>query len=487
MQAIINSTLSKDTPLKLTDTNVFDHLEMATKYQFDNIVPACFQFIESILSTSTALYIFHQSHRLSQLELREKSLKFCLWYAEDVCQRVFKHVSINSIDVDTWCRFLSHDEINVSSEKIVLDVIMRLCQMFRMDEKDKLKLLKCVRFGILSEEELNNFRSIITNISPTNDEDIFGKEIVSYSHAQRQVPLVPCVVGINKRENKLYLFKIDEEKKDIISFLDLHKAFGNQAGYPNGVRVCAVGPKIFIIGGEYNIGRGSWNSDIWSYSTVTEEWNCEWKMLPVRRHMSICVWNGSIILAGGFSAMRVKSNSVQRINIDEEIIQSIEDGPDLPDHVSSSGMCVFEKQLYVIKNRVFILSTWESSWREVCFNEKGQDFMAAVATDSHIYLVSQHKSELHRFDPKKVNDDGRFELEYVGNFLEEAQNLLYDGKRFIYNITSEMFGTNSIVEVLDKNMDTKDENRFQTIITKKNESIEFCSYTPVGCFYLVIY
>ena len=112
--------------------------------------------------------------------------------------------------------------------------------------------------------------------------------------------------------------------------------------------------------------------------------------------------------------------------------------------------------------------------------------------ENHIYLTGNHAYELYRFNPDKIQphineiseeeeENERIELELIGKFSYEAQNICIVGST-IYNFSTDQFEYNSTIETFD--ISTKS---FNVLWEKETDELDFSPYHSSGCFSLVIY
>ncbi|KAB7505144.1 hypothetical protein Anas_10456 [Armadillidium nasatum] len=67
---------------------------------------------------------------------------------------------------------------------------------------------------------------------------------------------------------------------------------------------------FYILGGQYQIGSNKWNSDVWSFDTVTQKWEIHEALPENRRNHMMCVVDSVIYLIGGYGKHRISLTSM---------------------------------------------------------------------------------------------------------------------------------------------------------------------------------
>ena len=208
-----------------------------------------------------------------------------------------------------------------------------------------------------------------------------------------------------------------------------------------------------------------------------------------RRHHSVC-WSEDfkgIYLIGGFGRNRLILDKVDYVCVHTGSVIEL---PPMPTQMYSPASCFFRGRLFVLKSHVYVYHPNTTKWSKMehVILPKHIEFNRAIVHGSYIYLTGNHAYELYRFNPdeKKSSldrniDEDEQELELLGKFSNEAQNVCVVGNT-IYNFSTDQFEYNSTIETFDLN--TK---KFQVVWGKDTEEFDFSPYYSSGCFPLVIY
>ncbi|CAG9817802.1 unnamed protein product [Phaedon cochleariae] len=62
---------------------------------------------------------------------------------------------------------------------------------------------------------------------------------------------------------------------------------------------------VFMYGGEYLIGRGKWNYNLWVFDTIRERWERKCVLPYPRRHFDTCIVGTKLFITGGTGTFRV--------------------------------------------------------------------------------------------------------------------------------------------------------------------------------------
>ncbi len=100
-----------------------------------------------------------------------------------------------------------------------------------------------------------------------------------------------------------------------------------------------------------------------------------------------------------------------------------------------------------------------------------------------MYVASKHGHDLFKIERLDKGDGEEKEATKVCYFENEIQNLcLVEG--FIYNFSSDQFGTSSSVERFNVNSSNSQDAE---ILFDQECEFEFSPYSPLGCFGMAFY
>lgn len=308
---------------------------------------------------------------------------------------------------------------------------------------------------------------------------------IALKRPRRKLPQIPCVVGFRQTrppqrrrkaknsddedEERNYslasriknlditpvLFSFDPVQKRIKEEVTLTKLCSCPVQC-SGYQVCAVGPSIFILGGEYQLGHGNWNMSVMRYSTVSRRWIEEHSLPRPRRHFMSCVVNSTIYLLGGFGRHRVIQSSVDSYDTASgEWLHC----PDMPSPVSYAAVCSFEGRLLLFtqENQLLTFCPKLKRWSAMPLKAPNTlGYRAALTWKHYIYLIDSCTASVYRFKPGEVT------VTRYGQFGAPPINVcVVDGT--LYNFSHNDLHDIRVVEAMeldggDKNIKSKDEN-----------------------------
>ncbi|XP_024890690.1 uncharacterized protein LOC112466694 [Temnothorax curvispinosus] len=82
-----------------------------------------------------------------------------------------------------------------------------------------------------------------------------------------------------------------------------------------GMQITARRYDLYLCGGEYGIGSGKMNKNIWRYSLISKRWFRETEMPVERRHMIVVCLKNKLLLVGGVGRDKQKLKTVDIYNI----------------------------------------------------------------------------------------------------------------------------------------------------------------------------
>lgn len=246
----------------------------------------------------------------------------------------------------------------------------------------------------------------------------------------RVLPLVPCVVANipvkssdiihsprqkwREKSKQPYLFFWDG--KQPVPFLHLEKIDQGPAE-AMGYKVVTKDLKLYVIGGEYMMGYGDWNTSVWVYDTWKETWTFETSLPLPRRHHSTCSVGNDVYIIGGVGRHRVMLDSVTRYNL---VTKSWTACAPLPVPLYSSACCVFTEDIFLFGPQVLCYRQSTDVWSVM--NNIILPENVAVATamtyKNKIYLIGAGVPHVYCFEPHTEITT----IEYLGKFKTSGMN-----------------------------------------------------------------
>ncbi|GJR61094.1 F-box/kelch-repeat protein SKIP30 [Tanacetum coccineum] len=128
--------------------------------------------------------------------------------------------------------------------------------------------------------------------------------------------------------------------------------------------VASVSGKLFVLGGGSDQHGTVSTNEVWAYDPVYRQWAQRAPMIVARASFACCVWNGKILVAGGFTAPKKSTLKAKIYDPDTDTWDSI---PDL-DHTHNSPCTGFvvDGVVHVVDtvlNEVQVLENLNDKWR----------------------------------------------------------------------------------------------------------------------------
>merc|ERR1711915_769027 len=137
---------------------------------------------------------------------------------------------------------------------------------------------------------------------------------------------------------------------ELMEEYELHQIYAEGSDlpiFPTGCGIASWGSDIIVSGGEYSLGRNSWNLNIYKLAYATGKCEVLGRLSQPRRHHSCLVIGDWMYLLGGFNRMRVKLDSLVKINLStaEEVECSA-----LPVPMFKAAVTYYQEDLVVYNN-----------------------------------------------------------------------------------------------------------------------------------------
>lgn len=459
----------------LTMGNVFNLLQASDMFQFQDIHDMCTDFVLNSLNAYNCMQVLSESCLIGVPVLWNRSLQLSLWsFAKHWPDQQFLDLPSHLVNL-----LVSHQHLNVKQE---FDVFLAINAWAEVDmESRKSQAIDMIENGLrlhtLNKSDIGDMQRYSVLVDQQHPVSLAENSIL-----KRSPPTFPCCVGNVNKVPHLLLY--DKEANDVTPYLLLSGKVLSGGIQASGFRVINVGPDVYIIGGEFTLGRSNWNRSVWRYSTLSCEWTHVLNLEVPRRHHSACSNESGIYLVGGFGKHRIILNTLEYLKCDG----ILEECAALKQPLYSPAVCMFQGRVYAIKDsvNVYAYDPEANEWSSDAFQNvempRAVEFNFALATQTCIYLTAKHSYELYCYKPTEANEMGcKKPLEVVGQFQCETQNMcIVDG--VIYNFSSDQFDYSASVETY-----TEDTRTFKVEWTKADSNIDFSPYFSFGCFPLVKY
>ncbi|XP_031334096.1 uncharacterized protein LOC116164107 isoform X2 [Photinus pyralis] len=107
----------------------------------------------------------------------------------------------------------------------------------------------------------------------------------------------------------------DNATKNFVKLLEIDKA---KCRNLEGFKIVGYKEFIFLLGGEYFLGKGNWNKNVWAYDIIRESWERKTVLPFERRHFECCVCGDYIYIISGTGRYRVISDNMFWYNYKED-------------------------------------------------------------------------------------------------------------------------------------------------------------------------
>ncbi|XP_063221248.1 kelch-like protein 40 [Bacillus rossius redtenbacheri] len=301
-------------------------------------------------------------------------------------------------------------------------------------------------------------------------------------------PVLPCIVGHTVEETrgaslpagKPFVFCYDEEKGDVVPVVQLAKISDGPVEL-SGYKIASRGPSIFITGGEFLLGHGSWNRTVWRYSLLSESWGYETSIPSVRRHHSVCFMDDDLYLIGGFGKHRVIMSSVEKYNVTSRKWTRC---TPLPQPLYNAACVAHKGRILVFSQQMFVYSPDCDMWTSLNLHTSSTclGFNSAMSHGDVVFLTGMYSTLLARYSPDPGTMEGEQLVDSVGTFKGNAAYTCVVGD-LIYNFTSDDEDETLFLEVFSVK-----EGEFRVVWRSSDCPVEFSgSKKWSSCFPLVKY
>ena len=424
---------------------IFQLLEDSRMLQVINLQIQCADFLAKHMNSVNVIDILSISEHLAIEDLYSKTVAFILWNFKEVSQsKSFSKLSWKSLNM-----IMKSPHLNIQDQTIVND---------------------CKEYW--SKNNFDDFTKI--SISSEND---------------RQLPLYPSCIG---RYKKLpYVFTFDPETLKLDPYLSLADKVTSQGVTANGFQAGSTGTCLYTFGGEFSFGRGNWNTAVWKYDTISENWT---KIMTLgipplgtpRRHHSMAFDANLFYILGGFGKHRLKLDLVD-VFVENNLKQKgLKACQSLPESLYSIATCCHEGKLYAFDSQISALvydpalDKWEKAFEHVEFPPE-MKIKTVLFHEQKVFLTSSHGYSLYSFPMLPEKSEGKSAVTKIGDFQQETQNVCLVNS-VIYNFSSDQFAYFSSIESYDI-----EDNTFDMLFKTEDEDMDFSPYFSFGCFPLVKY
>ncbi|KYM83503.1 hypothetical protein ALC53_05903 [Atta colombica] len=272
------------------------------------------------IDTSTIHYDIKEFDRL--LILLELSVLFAVDnLTEDVIDRLERYYMSPKYVINIW---LISQDLNIN---VLRDLSLAVC----LDRFDELPI------SSIYELSRENFLKLLGNINIRSTESYLFH--VTHEWMNHHCDFTIPMDIVRNKEIKVLHSIISCESSDVINSEQfIHCWDGNDFfeltsfKYPKnitdrstgkniltGMQIIARGYNLYLCGGEFGIGSGRFNKNVWRYSLISKKWFLETVMPVERRHMVTVFLKNKLMLVGGVGRYRQKLQSIDIYDVHTDL------------------------------------------------------------------------------------------------------------------------------------------------------------------------
>ncbi|KAF2881276.1 hypothetical protein ILUMI_24895 [Ignelater luminosus] len=193
----------------------------------------------------------------------------------------------------------------------------------------------------------------------------------------------------------------DEKKNGFTKLLTIGK---QKCDKLEGCHILGYKELIFLFGGEFVIGYGNWNKNLWVYNTVTDCWQRKSVMPFARRHFQSCIVENCLYIIGGTGNYRILQENMFSYDYKEDRWSQL---IKLPCCERQTKCCSWNDELFVFnvnEKCAYIFDKCRSSWTKMIISDKKHlvmSFPSKFSVFSHkdsVYIKGESLIELKRID-----------------------------------------------------------------------------------------
>nr|XP_039267693.1 kelch-like protein 28 [Styela clava] len=285
--------------LQVTASNVQSLVPAACLFQMHLIIDECCQFLESQLHVNNCIGIWRFAYDYGLIELTQVLFKFINQNFEEIS----KLDEIHDLPVKYLIKILSSDDLNVSSEESVFQILESWIMWDVEARKINLpRLLKCVRLSLLSATYLRRsslLNSLISYNSLAWDimhSSVQGELTLDQQHVRpRCAPKLLCAVG---GKNGLFATLSSLE-----IYLPAKNEWKSMAALPQPRYECSAvvaDRKLYVLGGIVCEPYKQHSNTVVVWDPDKNNWIKSVEMLKSRSSFASVVLKGEIYVLGGY-------------------------------------------------------------------------------------------------------------------------------------------------------------------------------------------
>ncbi|XP_060524199.1 kelch-like protein 40b isoform X2 [Cylas formicarius] len=472
-------------------------LQTSCMLQFTKIRKLCEDRILEILAPSNCLKIWILTERLDITPLYLKAKCMALEEFNEICDSD----PILELSLKEICMYLGHINLRTDCEFRVFQTIMRWwyenCKAYELEKNETIvKLLHCLNFKRLTDDnvrEMKTYPDISTNSGVVDILNCFlslrqGLRVDEYPQAShkhacslsqskgRKSSDLPCLIfeafdysSTNEEEmvlirdrfhRKRHLTKVLEStsnssKKKMLfgmlydpainGFTKLIEIDGKKCKDLTGFSLTAYKEFVLIYGGEFLIGGGNWNNNIWVFDTFRERWERKHQLPHGRRHFESCKVGHRLYIIAGIGRFRIIQDNLIYYDFKTDQWSNIKA---LPSPSQQIKCCNFRNQLFILCSSTrlgYLLDSHTENWRVLKILVKNEDIylenlklpVSIFSWKGKLFIKGQH---LLGFDLEDETFIEMMSLPFNEILYEDLESTVCDDVVYtLYKVNSEIF------------------------------------------------
>lgn len=316
----------------ITIENVQNILMAASRFQMDELVSFCEDFIRDGIDLTNCLAVLSTADRCNLQDLFQSAFEFCV----DHFKQVVEDESFTELDANLLRQIVESDDLNVDDEMFVFNGILK---WYSSDVESRAsqweQLMQCVRFPVMKRNHLIEARlhESIENSKFCKDLIDYAKDYLLMENIEARTP--PNTIGDSLRINK----RPDHVRQISSSWYKRRDAFSYQQ-------------RIYAVGGWTNDVKPI--SQVERYNPTTDSWEWVQPMIRPRCGVGATFLDNSLYAVGGHDGGNYLS-SVERYDIVDETWHT--DVADMRYERTSLGVVAMNAYIYAIGGQVGQVAT----------------------------------------------------------------------------------------------------------------------------------
>ncbi|XP_064486504.1 kelch-like protein 32 isoform X1 [Ornithodoros turicata] len=395
--------------IEISSGNVHDLLRSGSLFQFHGVVKLCTDYLIESLTTQSAVDVWIAGDTFAIKPLCRAAVSTLLWSFDEFSE---SETLIASCPTELLLTLLGRDQINVVSENVICGAVKRWLDHNAVSctEEEITKVLSSVRYSYVDLDIVKALANCASELVGEFVGKVFdvrnnGKQHCTESKLSKQILhclglprrarfVVPAVVVARVpcgecSDSPLAILVCNDSKKSF----SFYSALPTPAKVLHGYVICTVGKNSYFLCGEYGIGSGRWNRDVFVWSPRRRSWEKVGTIPNLRRHCKTAVVGTRLYLLGGFGRFRVVLESMDVFDTSTGQWQT---GATIPCPVFSSAVCGTSDSIYLFSGSVHRYDVLNDTWCPVTKSFPSGPY-SAVEQNKSVVLIPENESRCIEF------------------------------------------------------------------------------------------